>query len=156
MTSEEKKATFEPSPSRRGVLLVNLGSPDSPTVRDVRRYLNQFLMDERVLDVPYLLRRIIVGLFILPFRPQKSAEAYSSIWWPEGSPLIVISERIQRKVQAKLPVPVVLECDMEILPSKRPSGNSAPAEWKKYSCCRCIPTTQCPPWKQWWWKQREC
>ncbi len=108
MTEEKKIKKPDSISYEKGILLVNLGSPDSPTESDVRRYLNQFLMDKRVLDVPYLLRRLIVSLFILPFRPKKSAEAYTSIWWPRGSPLIVISERIQRKVQAKLPVPVLL------------------------------------------------
>ncbi|RMG62388.1 MAG: ferrochelatase [Calditrichaeota bacterium] len=92
----------------RGVLLVNLGSPDSTEVADVRRYLNQFLMDERVIDLPYPLRKLIVGLFILPFRPKNSAHAYRSIWWEEGSPLIVISRRLQAEVQKRLQDPVAL------------------------------------------------
>ena len=71
---------------RTGVLLVNTGSPDSPDVPDVRRYLGQFLMDGRVLDQPWPLRKLIVSGFILPSRPKRSAEAYRAIWWPEGSP----------------------------------------------------------------------
>ncbi len=93
---------------RRGVLLVNLGSPDSTAVRDVRRYLREFLMDERVLDMNYLSRRLVVDLFILPFRPARSAEAYRKIWWPEGSPLIVISRRVQAALQAHLQLPIEL------------------------------------------------
>jgi protoporphyrin/coproporphyrin ferrochelatase len=96
------------SPTRRGVLLVNLGSPDSTRVADVRRYLREFLMDERVLDVPYLTRWLIVHLAILPFRPRKSAEAYRKIWWPEGSPLVVISQRVRDALQAQLSEPVAL------------------------------------------------
>jgi len=92
----------------RGVLLVNLGSPDSPTVPDVRRYLGQFLMDERVLDVPWLLRKLIVSGFILPFRPKQSAEAYRQIWTEEGSPLVVISRRVAEKLQAQVDMPVAL------------------------------------------------
>jgi ferrochelatase len=78
--------------AKKAVLLLNLGSPDSTEVSDVRRYLNEFLMDERVLDIPYLIRRMIVSLFILPTRPRKSAEAYASIWGERGSPLISVSE----------------------------------------------------------------
>ena len=94
--------------TRRGILLVNLGSPDSPSVPDVRRYLGEFLMDGRVLDVPYLLRRAIVSLAIKPFRSARSAEAYQSIWWEEGSPLIVISRRVQKLLQDSVGIPVEL------------------------------------------------
>ncbi len=92
----------------RGILLVNLGSPDSPAVPDVRRYLHQFLMDKRVIDLPYPLRKLIVGLFILPFRPKNSAHAYRSIWWEEGSPLIVISRRLRAEIQKRVNDPVAL------------------------------------------------
>ncbi|MCB9203009.1 MAG: ferrochelatase [Flavobacteriales bacterium] len=92
----------------KGVLLVNLGSPKSTKVKDVRTYLRQFLMDERVIDKPYLLRKFIVECFILPTRPKKSAEAYSSIWWKEGSPLVVISKKQQEKLQQKVDIPVGL------------------------------------------------
>lgn len=91
-----------------GLLLVNTGSPASPAVSDVRRYLNQFLMDDRVLDAPALLRRLIVSGFILPFRPQRSAEAYRSVWQPEGSPLVVLSRRLQAALQAEIAQPVAL------------------------------------------------
>ena len=93
---------------KRAVLLVNLGSPDSPSVKDVRKYLHQFLMDERVIDVPYLLRKFIVSAFILPFRPKRSAEAYRSIWWKDGSPLIVISRKVQRLLQEQANMPIEL------------------------------------------------
>jgi protoporphyrin/coproporphyrin ferrochelatase len=92
----------------KGVLLVNLGSPDSPAVGDVRRYLGEFLMDGRVLDVNPVLRACIVYLGILPRRPRKSAEAYRKIWTPEGSPLVVTSRRVQTALQKRLPVPVEL------------------------------------------------
>ncbi len=94
--------------SKQGVLLVNLGSPDSPSVGDVRRYLREFLMDGRVLDAPWPIRFAVVHLAILPRRPHQSAEAYEKIWTPEGSPLIVISRNVQRALQARLPVPVEL------------------------------------------------
>ncbi len=89
-------------------LLVNLGSPDSTEIKDVKRYLDEFLMDGRVIDVPYLLRAFLVKGIILNFRPKKSAEAYKSIWWDEGSPLIVLSERLQKVVQSNTRVPVEL------------------------------------------------
>ncbi|WP_373072685.1 ferrochelatase [Zeaxanthinibacter enoshimensis] len=92
----------------KGVLLVNLGSPESPTPKDVKPYLDEFLMDERVIDVPKVLRNIIVRGIILQSRPKKSAKAYSKIWWDEGSPLIVISERFKEKVQKKTKMPVAL------------------------------------------------
>ena len=80
------------SETKRGILLMNLGSPDSTEVKDVRRYLNEFLMDERVIDKPWLLRTLLVRGIIVPFRAPKSAEAYKSIWTKDGSPLIVISK----------------------------------------------------------------
>ena len=93
---------------KQGVLLVNLGSPDSPSVSDVRKYLHEFLMDGRVLDAPYLVRFGIVHFTILPRRSKASAEAYHQIWTPEGSPLVEISRKAQRHLQARVPVPVEL------------------------------------------------
>ncbi len=92
----------------RGILLVNLGSPDSTSVKDVRKYLGQFLMDSRVIDAPYIIRKMIVGLFILPFRPKNSAHAYKEIWWEEGSPLVVISRRLEKLLQDRIASPVEL------------------------------------------------
>ncbi len=92
----------------KGVLLVNLGSPDSPTPKAVKPYLDEFLMDERVIDVPRWLRIFLVRGIILRTRPKRSAEAYSKIWWEEGSPLIVISERFAEKVGAKTKIPIAL------------------------------------------------
>jgi ferrochelatase len=92
----------------RGVLLVNLGSPDSTDPEDVKKYLDEFLMDERVIDVPFWARTLLVRGIILNTRPKKSAEAYKRIWWEEGSPLIVLSERLQEKVDALTSVPIAL------------------------------------------------
>jgi len=92
----------------KGVLLVNLGSPKSPTPKDVKPYLEEFLMDERVIDVPKWFRSFLVKGIILKTRPKKSAKAYQKIWWDEGSPLIVLSERLQEKVASKTSVPIVL------------------------------------------------
>ena len=92
----------------KGVLLVNLGSPDSTETKDVRNYLDEFLMDGRVIDLPKWFRTFLVKGIILNTRPKKSAEAYRKIWWEEGSPLIVLSERLQKKIQKKVAVPVAL------------------------------------------------
>ncbi|WP_430614331.1 ferrochelatase [Flavobacterium sp. JP2137] len=92
----------------KGVLLVNLGSPKSPEPKDVKPYLDEFLMDERVIDLPYLYRALLVKGIILNTRPKKSAAAYKKIWWDEGSPLVVLSQRTQAKVADKMDIPVVL------------------------------------------------
>jgi len=91
---------------RSAILLMNLGSPDSTSVRDVRRYLNEFLMDERVIDLPLIPRTLLVRGIIVPFRAPKSAEAYRSIWTEEGSPLIVLTRQLQEAVQARVDMPV--------------------------------------------------
>jgi ferrochelatase len=91
-----------------GVLLVNLGSPDSPSVADVRRYLREFLMDGRVLDAPWPVRFFIVHALILPFRPRQSAEAYHKVWTPAGSPLVVTSRKVRQELQQRARVPVEL------------------------------------------------
>lgn len=87
---------------------MNLGSPDSTEVKDVRRYLNEFLMDERVIDKPWLLRAFLVKGIIVPFRAPKSAEAYKSIWTKEGSPLIVLSEQLRAALDKVVDEPVVI------------------------------------------------
>jgi ferrochelatase len=91
----------------KAVLLVNLGSPDSPSVPDVRRYLNEFLMDGRVLDVAWPVRRFVVSM-ILMNRPKESAHAYEKIWTTEGSPLVATSERVRALLQQRVSVPVEL------------------------------------------------
>jgi protoporphyrin/coproporphyrin ferrochelatase len=93
---------------KRAVLLMNLGSPDSTKVPDVKRYLNEFLMDERVIDKPWLLRALLVRGIIVPFRAPKSAEAYKSIWTPEGSPLIVISNQLRAALEKEMGEPVAI------------------------------------------------
>ncbi len=91
----------------KAILLVNLGSPDSPSVPDVRRYLNEFLMDGRVIDVAWPLRRLIVGMILIK-RPHESGEAYDKVWTKDGSPLVVTSRHVQQLLQARLTVPVEL------------------------------------------------
>ncbi|MGM0635506.1 MAG: ferrochelatase [Bacteroidota bacterium] len=92
----------------KGVLFVNLGSPKSTDPKDVKEYLGEFLMDERVIDVPYFFRALLVKGIILNTRPKKSAAAYKKIWWEEGSPLIVLSERLQNKVDDFTSIPIAL------------------------------------------------
>ena len=88
--------------SKTGIYLVNLGSPDTTKVPDVKEYLREFLLDERVIDLPKPLRKFIVEGIILNTRPKESAHAYESIWWEDGSPLIVITERVVQKLKDKL------------------------------------------------------
>jgi ferrochelatase len=96
--------------SQPAVLLLNLGSPDSPAVPDVKRYLREFLGDERVIDRPgsSLLRSILVNGIIIPFRAKKSAHAYSTVWTEAGSPLVVTSKSTQTKLQARSSLPIEL------------------------------------------------
>ncbi len=85
---------------------MNLGSPDTTSVKDVRRYLRQFLMDERVIDIPYPARFILINGIIVPFRAPKSAEAYKTIWTKEGSPLVELTKQLKAALQQQVSVPV--------------------------------------------------
>ena len=85
-----------------GVLLVNIGTPDSPHPRDVRRYLAEFLSDPLVIDLPWLMKNALLYGMILPFRTRRSAKAYDSIWTPAGSPLLLHSKTLARDVQTTL------------------------------------------------------
>ena len=91
---------------KRAVLLVNLGSPDTATPAAVRRYLHQFLMDRYVIQLPWLLRKLIVCLFVLPRRPKTTAAAYQSIWTKQGSPLIALSQQLRDDLAAQVDMPV--------------------------------------------------
>jgi protoporphyrin/coproporphyrin ferrochelatase len=91
-----------------GILLLNLGSPDSSEVGDVKKYLREFLMDERVIDAPYLIRMMIVEGFVLPFRPKKSAHAYASVWTNEGPPLKVFTNDFKKEIEQLIDVPVAV------------------------------------------------
>jgi ferrochelatase len=93
---------------KKGILLMNLGSPDSTRVPDVRKYLREFLMDGRVIDSPYPVRWFVVNCLILPRRPRESAHAYEAIWTREGSPLVVMSRRVQQLLQQRIALPVEL------------------------------------------------
>jgi len=85
-----------------GVLLVNLGTPDSPSTADVRRYLREFLMDKRVIDIPFLYRWLLVNLIIAPFRAPKSAKIYQELWEERGSPLKFYGEDVSATLQEEL------------------------------------------------------
>ncbi len=93
---------------KRAVLLANLGSPDTPQTEDVRKYLEQFLLDPYVIQLPWLLRKLIVNLFVLPSRPQTSAKAYQSIWTKDGSPLITLSEQLNQALQTQVNFPIAI------------------------------------------------
>ncbi|GEN67380.1 ferrochelatase [Chryseobacterium rhizosphaerae] len=92
--------------AKKGILLINLGSPRSTAVEDVKEYLDEFLMDEKVIDYRWIFRALLVQGIILKTRPAKSAEAYKTVWTDEGSPLIVITEKIRKKLQKRIDVPV--------------------------------------------------
>src|SRR5690348_8713639 len=87
---------------KTGVLLINLGTPDSPQLKDVRSYLSQFLNDPRVIDIPWLWRKILVNLIIVPFRAPKSAGIYRKLWTANGSPLLYYGVRVRELLQASL------------------------------------------------------
>lgn len=91
---------------KSAIILMNLGSPDSTEVKDVQKYLDEFLMDKRVIHAPWFFRALLVKGIIVPFRAPKSAEAYRTIWWKEGSPLVVLTQQLQKAVQEKLDIPV--------------------------------------------------
>src|SRR5262249_24832606 len=103
-----------------GLLLVNLGTPDSPKPADVRRYLREFLSDPRVIDIHPVLRFIFLNFIILPFRPKKSGEAYEKIWTERGSPLLFHELDLTAKVRRRLD-PVAVELGMRY-------GNPSSAE----------------------------
>lgn len=105
--------------NNKGLIILNLGSPNSYTVSDVRKYLNEFLMDEKVIDVPFVLRTLIVKGFIVPFRAPKSAKAYQSVWTKNGSPLINITKEFATAIQNQLELPVTIAMRY---------GNPTPAE----------------------------
>lgn len=88
--------------SKTGVLLINLGTPDSPSVPHVRSYLSQFLNDPRVIDIPWLMRKLLVNGIIVPFRAPKSAKVYKKLWTDKGSPLLFHSERAKELLQQAL------------------------------------------------------
>ncbi len=88
---------------KRALILVNVGTPDRPEVRQVRRYLAEFLNDPRVIDLPWLARKLLVNLIIVPFRAKKSTRLYRQLWTKEGSPLLHHLQELTREVAAICP-----------------------------------------------------
>ncbi len=84
------------------IILVNVGTPESPSVRDVRKYLSEFLNDKYVINLPFILRRLLVNGIIVPFRSKKSSKLYQELWTEKGSPLLYYSRKLQEKLQDKL------------------------------------------------------
>ncbi len=120
--------------AKQGILLVNLGSPDSPETGDVRRYLREFLMDPKVLDAPWPVRFGIVHFAILPRRPKESAEAYRKIWTPDGSPLVVSTRKLKEQI-AKRFQGIVVEWAMRY---QHPTIERAILELKRQDVARLV------------------
>ncbi len=110
------------------VLLLNLGTPKSPNVSDVRTYLFEFLNDPRVIDIPWLLRKILVNLIIVPFRAKGSSKIYKQVWTKEGSPLMIYAEKVQKLLQDKLDDNYTVEMAMRY---QQPSMKSVLAKIQK-------------------------
>jgi len=87
---------------KTAIILINVGTPDEPTVKAVRRYLSEFLNDRRVIDIPLILQKILVNLIIVPFRAPKSTKLYQRLWTEKGSPLLYFSEKVHEGLQEKL------------------------------------------------------
>lgn len=98
--------------AKKGILLINLGTPDSPSVSDVRKYLREFLMDERVIDIPFISRWWLVNMIIAPFRSPKSAKEYQKLWDERGSPLKYYGEDLKILLQQQLGEDYVVELGM--------------------------------------------
>ena len=120
---------------KTGVLLINLGTPDSPSVGDVRSYLSQFLNDPRVIDIPWLWRKILVNLFIVPFRAPKSAKVYRAVWTKNGSPLLYYSERVRHLLDDALGEGYTVHLAMRY---KKPSIPAVLEEMRKLNYTRIV------------------
>lgn len=107
---------------KTGVLLINLGTPDSPSVSNVRKYLYQFLNDSRVIDLPWLQRKLLVNLIIVPLRAPKSAKLYSKLWTEKGSPLLYYGKSVKEKLQTELGKDYIVELGMRYQNPSLPSA----------------------------------
>ena len=121
---------------KTGILLINLGTPDSPSTRDVRIYLRELLSCERVIDINPFARWFVLNLLILPFRPRKSAKAYKKIWMDEGSPLLVFSEKLKTALleqfaEKDIPIELGMQC-------RKPSLKTAIAKLRGQNCDQII------------------
>jgi protoporphyrin/coproporphyrin ferrochelatase len=113
-----------------GVLLINLGTPDSPSVKDVRKYLFEFLNDPRVIDIPTIARFFLVNFIIVPFRAPKSAKIYRELWTEKGSPILLYSKSVQTKLQKELGEKYKVELAMRY---KNPSLDSVLARMEEHN-----------------------
>jgi ferrochelatase len=107
---------------KKAILLINLGTPDSPSTSDVRKYLTQFLNDKRVIDISAVGRFFLVNGIIVPFRSPKSAKLYEKIWTKEGSPLLIHTKELAHKLQTELGTNFIVEWGMRY---QKPSLKSA-------------------------------
>lgn len=121
--------------SRIGVLLLQLGTPDSTEVGDVRRYLREFLSDPRVIDIPAPARALLLNAIILPFRPRRSAEQYRKIWTEEGSPLLVHTDRLAGEIRQRLGEEYLVKVAMRY---QNPSIESALEDLAAAGCERIV------------------
>lgn len=120
---------------KTGVLLINLGTPNSSKTSDVRKYLREFLMDRRVIDIPFWKRFLLINLIIAPFRSPKSAKEYHRLWTKEGSPLLIHSQNAAEKLQKELGDDFVVILGMRY---QNPSIESALEQIKKQAVERII------------------
>lgn len=120
---------------KTGVLLINQGTPDSPAVADVRKYLREFLMDARVMDIPYLNRWLLVNLIIAPTRAPKSAKVYQELWTPQGSPLKVYGYEVAQQLQKSLGHKYVVKLGMRY---QSPSIPDALDEFKQQGITKLV------------------
>jgi ferrochelatase len=127
------------TPARCGVLLINLGTPDAPTAKAVRRYLREFLSDARVVEIPRAAWWLILNLFILPFRPKESARRYAQVWTPDGSPLRMHTERQTRMLRGylgeRIKAPLLVDYAMRY---GTPSVPAALDKMKQQGCDRIL------------------
>ena len=121
--------------NKTGVLLLNLGTPDSPSTTDVRSYLFQFLNDPRVIDLSWLLRKILVNLIIVPFRAPKSAKLYQQLWTENGSPLLYYSNKVSQLLNDALGEDYTVHLAMRY---KNPGIPDVLAEMKKLNYSRIV------------------
>ena len=101
---QTKNNTSESNSTNTAVLMINLGTPDAPNISEVRTFLRELLSSDRVLDINPVLRWLLLNIFILPFRPKKTAEAYKKIWLEGGSPLMVYSQKLKKALTEQFAV----------------------------------------------------
>lgn len=99
--------------AKNAVILVNLGTPDKPEVKSVRKFLSRFLNDPKVINLPWLARKILVNLIIVPFRAKRSTLLYKKLWKPEGSPILIYLSRLSERLQK------LLADDYQVFPAMR-------------------------------------